>query len=360
MPLRLGLLGCGMIAQAFAKAARTDRRFEVTAVHSLSTESMVRLLEFTPAATRYSDRTEFLNAPNVDGVVVCTPHALHVTDAADSMVAGKHVLIEKPIATSLADLTRLEMVTASTTRTVLALPHSHYPFLDELRRIIASQVLGRITALHSVLDVPGPPRSNWYYSASAVGGASLDTLPYALCRMLDLAQMNVRTAIGHRSRLLSHRSCLDGGHIDSEVDDAAALTLELSSGQLAFVRSTWNSWTPDDYILVCGRRGEAKVDCGRNVLTVCSDASLPAGGKTIFREGAPAVEYDLDRYNSELLKLNAFHQAVQEGRSDFGRVAYAMRLILGIPISSGAIHVPPKFYNDYDYTGAFSLGDDYV
>lgn len=358
--IRLGILGCGMIGRAFADAARQDPRFDVVALHSRRLESMQALAAAAPRAAMFASRAAFLRHNGTDAIVVCTPHGDHARDARDALAAGKHVLLEKPMATSLEQLDRLEDGAARSDRVLLALPHSRYAYIAALRRLASDGFLGKIMAVHSVLDVPGPFRSNWYYSASAQGGASIDTLPYALSRALAVLRLNVSAASGLKARSIARRRCLDGANVSSEVDDIAALTLAFSNGQVAFIRSSWNCWQADDHLLLSGRRGDAKVDCWRKTMIVRCEPPLPLGGQPAEWDGQPAVAFGLPQPQDEYLKLEAFADAVRSGHGNTEEAAYAMRLILSIPPRGGAIDVPLRVYDESAPPKSLVQGCDYV
>jgi predicted dehydrogenase len=124
--LGLGMIGCGQIsARFFNQAAQLDERgWEVAfvatcAAHEASARAKA---EERGCARWYTDYRRLLEDPEVDGVVITTPHALHAGMATDAVRAGKHVLVEKPMATrweaalALADAVRARDVTPGSRR----------------------------------------------------------------------------------------------------------------------------------------------------------------------------------------------------------------------------------------------------
>lgn len=343
--LALGILGCGMIGEAFARAAAQTAGVEVVALCSRSGHSLQRVLEQTPRAGTHTCREDFLAHPRLEAVVVCTPHTRHVDDAVATIKRGKHVLIEKPIATTHADLDRLERVAAAHPLSVAcALPHDSYPYLADLRRLSEEEDIGRITGFESVLDVPGPPRSNWYYSSEAGGGASLDTLPYALCRLLAYAGSNVTASVGVLTRLIRERACLDGGRVTPQVDDNATLVLTFAEGQHALVRSSWCVSTPRDYLRVFGRRGDLELNCMTGRILVRTP-NVPS--RELMTE---AIDDD------EALKLRVFTDAVTRRDSNLARVAYSMRLVLSALEGRRDLPVPAGIFGSGDALDGLRMG----
>ncbi|MGH2409040.1 MAG: Gfo/Idh/MocA family protein [Chloroflexota bacterium] len=97
--LRLGMIGCGQISERFLEWARMLHgvRFVATcAAHLAGAEYTARRYG---CPRWYDNHHELLADPAVDAVVIATPHALHAGQALDSVRAGKHVLVEKPMAT---------------------------------------------------------------------------------------------------------------------------------------------------------------------------------------------------------------------------------------------------------------------
>lgn len=103
-PVRLAVIGCGRIAQAahFPALERADD-VEVVAVSdpSLSVAQAVANRWDIPKA--YDDQAELLADPDVEGVIVCAPDRFHHSIAAAALAAGKHVLVEKPLAASVEE-----------------------------------------------------------------------------------------------------------------------------------------------------------------------------------------------------------------------------------------------------------------
>jgi 2-desacetyl-2-hydroxyethyl bacteriochlorophyllide A dehydrogenase len=104
--LRFGLIGCGEIAVENAAALRDAANTTISFAADLEPEAARSLAAATQA--RFTTRVEdLLASPDVDAVLISTPHHLHASFAVQAARAGKHVVVEKPMATSVADCDRM-------------------------------------------------------------------------------------------------------------------------------------------------------------------------------------------------------------------------------------------------------------
>jgi predicted dehydrogenase len=169
--IRVGLVGCG----AFA-------RFSMAQYRQLAGVTIGAVADVDPAAARRAAdelRTEprapeaLLTAPDIDLVYIATPPALHHPQAAAALRAGKHVLVEKPLATSLADAEDLESLAARGGLVCVAnLIERYDPLAHAVHRIIESRILGGMIHglfMNEAAD-EGLGRGHWFWDRATSGG----------------------------------------------------------------------------------------------------------------------------------------------------------------------------------------------
>ena len=327
--IRLGLLGAGMIGRSYIKEAKDSSEFEVIGFHDRNPNSQLETMNLYKNLKFFSTKEDLFNSNLIDALVIGSRHQDHAMQAIEALKCGKHVLIEKPIATNLEDLHELNNIQKKHSEYIVtALPHKNDPLISAAKDIINSGFLGEITAFHSYLDVPGPPRSNWYYAKSSVGGASLDTLPYALMRLLSLVDCDLKSVQGFKNQLIQKRLCLDSGKVDCYVDDNALLTIELESGQQAFVRSNWNTSYPEDFLVIKGRQGDLWLDCWKQkIILISSNLNEFEGYEKIEWLGREGYVKQVERESCEAEKLNVFSQQIQAKAGNLDEVSFGMELI---------------------------------
>ena len=116
MALGLCVLGCGSFAATFARSI-AELRGEVDLY--FASRDLHRARDYADrfgGAGAFGDYAEAAADPRVDAVYVCTPHHLHREHVALAVAAGKHVLVEKPIAGTLADAQEIVRLVANRRR----------------------------------------------------------------------------------------------------------------------------------------------------------------------------------------------------------------------------------------------------
>lgn len=144
--VRLALIGCGGIAEAhLVGAERVGARVEVTAVVDPDPGRRSRAIERT-GAPGYETLDQALASAghHFDAVDILVPHDLHEAVAIEAIEAGKHVLLEKPMAIDLAAADRIMDVAANHETVFMVAEQSQYwPDVIEAARLIEAGAIGR-------------------------------------------------------------------------------------------------------------------------------------------------------------------------------------------------------------------------
>jgi len=106
--LNVGVLGCGPIAQfAHLEACRKGRNTELYAICDVAEDLRNKMAAIHEPHQVYDDYQKMLQDSRLDAVIIATSDAFHVSAAKMALEAGKHVLIEKPIGTSVNEVMEL-------------------------------------------------------------------------------------------------------------------------------------------------------------------------------------------------------------------------------------------------------------
>ena len=148
-PLGLGVIGLGMAGAVMVRAAaRHDGVVLIAAAdpHAAPREAFAR--DFN--ARVYADARALCDDPAVDVVSIATPHQFHAEHAIMAAERGKHIILEKPMALTLADCDRIiAAVDKAKVHLVIGHTHAFDSAPREMRRLIASGELGRLGMLAS-------------------------------------------------------------------------------------------------------------------------------------------------------------------------------------------------------------------
>jgi UDP-N-acetylglucosamine 3-dehydrogenase len=119
--LRVGVIGAGVMGERHARIYASLPDVELVAVCDTRAD-IARALAKDLDATPYADFAELLRHPDVDAVSVCTPDDAHRAPCEAAAAAGKHVLVEKPLAMTVADA---EAIITAATKTGVVLLVGH-------------------------------------------------------------------------------------------------------------------------------------------------------------------------------------------------------------------------------------------
>lgn len=172
--LGIAIVGTGMIAAVHRRAALLAGA-DVRGVAASSPHRAQEVAQAWNFPRAYRDIEEVIADPQVQVVHVCTPNHLHRAMAQAALQAGKHVVCEKPLATTLADAQALAEL-AGSTGLIATVPfvYRYHPVVREARARIAAGDLGPLHLIHGsyLQDWLLDPASNNWRVDPALGGTS--------------------------------------------------------------------------------------------------------------------------------------------------------------------------------------------
>ena len=221
VPLGVGLIGCGYWGSKLARNFHALPESRLLAVADLEAGRRAHASEHYPDAAVIADARRIFDDPAIEAVVIATPPATHCRLACEALAAGKHVLVEKPLATSLADADTM-LAAAERAERTLMVGHTfeHNPAVEKLRELVASGLLGRIYYIQATRVNLGlfQPDINVLW----------DLAPHDLSILLYvLGQMPIALRAEGRA------------YVQPGIEDVAWLTLDFPDGLTAQVHTSW-------------------------------------------------------------------------------------------------------------------------
>jgi predicted dehydrogenase len=253
--VRLGLIGCGAISRKYGEIAKTATDFGIVAVADTNPEAAQRFVGAYCAdrgqVSTYPDYRALLEDPDVDAVVVATPSGLHASIGYDALDAGKHCLIEKPLALSVRDASRLtEKAEAERKCLGTVHPNREYPTSRMAYDAVHQGSLGILSHAVAVLRWNRPQRyydeAPWRKTRVMDGGVLFNQAWHVLDLLLwFMGPVESVTAMAAK-RL--HQI---------EIDDVVLLALKFGCGALGSVEATTNVYPSnlEESISVFGSTG---------------------------------------------------------------------------------------------------------
>jgi predicted dehydrogenase len=290
-PIKLGILGCGMIATysygVIPNLRYLSEKVELVAVADPVFERAQEVQRSFNIPSAYASLTEMLDHADIEAVANLTPIPLHAETSLQILEADKHLVSEKPIATSMEEADRLIEAAATRGLTfVCAPPDMLSPFYSEARRLIGEGAIGRV-AFARVRSSHGGPASSawpndptWFYQKGA--GPLFDMGVYGIHEITGI--------LGPAQRVVAFSGITEptrtvrggpykGKQIEVSADDNTLLMLDFGQSTFAVVDGTFNvNAAKSPKVELFGRAGTLNIADYRSI-----------------RAGAPPIEvYHVD------------------------------------------------------------------
>ena len=174
--VRIGLIGAGGISRAHIPGFLACRdRAEVTAIADPNDEAARRAQQALGGGALYGDWRALLERADVDAVDICLPHDLHEPVAVAAAERGKHVLVEKPIARTLAEADAM-LAAAERAGVILMVCHDrrYHPAFVRIKELLDAGAIGRplLFRLDHNQEIRLTP-DHWIFQKERLGGGAI-------------------------------------------------------------------------------------------------------------------------------------------------------------------------------------------
>lgn len=262
--LNVALIGCGWIGEdkhiPSLLATPDVKLVALCDIRREKAERLVELFQLENVAV-YTDYQEMLKDPDIDIVHIAVPNILHCQLTCDALEAGKHVLCEKPMATTKAECEKMiETAKRMDRKLTIGYQWRYRPEALKVKAICDSGKLGDIYyAKANATRYRGVPAWGDYLNGKNGGGVYIDGVPHALD--LTLWAMNNYEPASVKANLYDKmkdrpEGCIWGGWDQEEfqVEDSGFAIVTMKNGATIYIEASWslNMLGEDMKTTLCG------------------------------------------------------------------------------------------------------------
>ena len=351
--LRVGIIGCGWIAEAHIKSYKNMPDVEIVAGCDIvpgKAEAFMKKFEVEGAKTDYASHKEMLDDESLglDAVSICTYNRQHAAPAIYALKKGVHVMLEKPFTVTLDEAIEV-MKAEKESGKILSI--GFQPRLDRnmqmIKKIVDSGELGKIYYIQTGggrrRGIPTPFGTTFIEDKTAGLGALADIGCYSLDMVLNaIGYPKPLTVTGYKSDFFGKNPDTYPNHPEYAdvfgVDDFAAAFIRLEGGIILDFRIAWamNINTPGDTVIL-GTKGGLRIPS-----TECWNGSV-GGPMKIYKTIAGAnMETEVPLFNNGGaslfdLKIRSFLDAIKNGTEapvPSSQIVYNQAILDGIAKSA--------------------------
>lgn len=231
--IRLALIGCGGMANAHQRRFdRLQHQLQLVGAADIAVEKAQAVAALFPGTRAVADYRDLLG--EVDAVLIALPHHLHHPAAKACLEAGKHVLLEKPMANSEAECLDLIAAARAADRTLMiAYCMRFHPLVSRMKELLDHRAYGECfqVSIWTEQHTQYPP-DHWASSAATLGGGQLfshgchyiDILLWYLGRPLRGTHLGTNTGTPWMER-----------------EGTSNVSIEFEGGKLGYHFGTWGA-----------------------------------------------------------------------------------------------------------------------
>lgn len=280
---RIGIIGCGQIVKIRHAPELADCEWaEPAGFYDFFPERAAEYVKQYGGRV-YASSREMLNDPKVDGVVICTANNAHAALACEALAAGKYVLCEKLMATTMEDAAAVVRAEAQADTFFMAAHNQRFTLGHRMgKKLLDSGKMGKVLSFRCTLAHAGPERfsvyrsnSTWYFDKAASGLGCVSDLGIHKCdilmHLLGEPFETVGAVAGTR-----HKRGADGKL--AEIYDNAVCVLQTRSGVMGTLNLSYTNYSGMENATVyyC-ENGVLRVHCSPN----CALEVIMDGGETV-------------------------------------------------------------------------------
>ena len=274
--IRYGIIGFGLFAErSIAPAIQASVNSELIAIQKRSIDEARKKADSLGIPYAFDSAENLVSHPDIDAVFVVSANCMHAPETIIAAKAGKHVLVEKPMAINAAEAKAM-IKTCRKNKVKLMVAHMirFSPVTQRIKELIKNDAIGKVTAVKSEFIYDGKvSHRGWLLDRKVAGGGPvfdigvhcLDTIRFLL-----------------EDEVISVKSQLQPLPTKDKTESTAFISLKLSKGTVAGILCSYDSAIRRSYIELIGEKGLVSAEnFSWNNTTIRLNVSLTSNGKVM-------------------------------------------------------------------------------
>ena len=304
-PLRLGILStAGINTMAVFNVVERVKGMRVQAVASRNAQTAEKYANKFNVPQAYGAYDEILNLPFIDAVYIPLPNSMHAEWTIKALEAGKHVLCEKPLASSVKEVQDMIKAQKKSGKVLMEAFHYRYhPLALKVEEIVRGGDIGDVMEVNSGFCQWLPGSNKIYHDKNLAGGVLWDMGCYCVNAVRWLADCDEAEIISAEMKMMH-----------TGVDHTTRATLEFKNGVKANIYASFRQLFPVN-LIVKGTRGSVYVFAPFvPVIPASKNIRIPVYRMNVKRGIMPKL-YFFPVEATFTYQLRAFRDAIVEGTS---------------------------------------------
>ncbi|KML33048.1 Gfo/Idh/MocA family protein [Rossellomorea marisflavi] len=258
-PLKIGVIGCGSIAKhRHIPEYMANEHAEIVAVCDIVKDRAEEMADQI-GAKAYTDYKELLKDESIKAVSVSTPNALHAPISIDALKAGKHVLCEKPMATSTEEAQAM-IDAANQAGRKLMIGHNQrfVPSHQKAKELISKGEAGKIYSFRTAFGHGGPEgwsvdgKDSWFFRKEEAFIGAMGDLGVHKTDLMRYILGEEFVEVGAFVETSSKEN--------ADVDDTAVCVLKTESGTIGTLAASWSYQKEDNSTVIYGEKAVLRLE----------------------------------------------------------------------------------------------------
>ena len=265
MTIRVGIIGCGKIAQVRHIPEYTaNPDAEIIGLYDMNLDR-ARELAAKLGCRAYDTVDELLSDPTIDAVSVCAANVAHAEISIKALDAGKHVLCEKPMAVNLQECEAMVEAAKRNGKNVMIGQNQRFAKAHaKAKELIAQGAIGKVLTFRTTFGHGGPEtwsidpgKSTWFFDKSKAAMGAMADLGI---HKTDMIQYLLGSRIARTQAVLATLDKRDAGGNLIGVDDNAICIYQMENGVIGTMTASWTYYAAEDNsTVIYGTKGELRI-----------------------------------------------------------------------------------------------------